>query len=138
MRPLLVLAIAITVSIVPWVNPIASGPSAGVLPWLISAVCLAILSVLRPVPISQWVMIGWLIAALLSAGMGFIQYTGATDHFSGWIIPTKTGEAFANLRQRNQFASLTNLGLLALICWLQHPTFRSNSRRTWIVLSAIA
>ncbi|MDB5897265.1 MAG: O-antigen polymerase, partial [Ramlibacter sp.] len=36
-----------------------------------------------------------------------------------WISQTQqAGEAFANLRQRNQFATLTSIGLLALIGWL--------------------
>ena len=34
--------------------------------------------------------------------------------FKPWINVTAAGEAFANLRQRNQFATLTNIGLAAL------------------------
>ena len=46
-----------------------------------------------------------------------MQYFGAATDFSPWINQTRYGEAFANLRQRNQFATLTNISLSALI-WL--------------------
>ena len=54
----------------------------------------------------------WLLVAGLSSGLGLLQYSGISDSFSPWVNTTVPGEAFANLRQRNQFASLTNIGLL--------------------------
>lgn len=57
----------------------------------------------------------WLIAALLSSVVGLIQFFGAVGGLDPWIRATAVGEAFANLRQRNQFATLTNIGLVALI-----------------------
>ncbi len=59
----------------------------------------------------------WLAAALLSAAIGLLQYFGLSAAFDPWVNNTQAGEAFGNLRQRNQFASLMNIGLLALI-WL--------------------
>ncbi|MGB4116824.1 MAG: Wzy polymerase domain-containing protein [Polaromonas sp.] len=59
----------------------------------------------------------WLLAGLTGSGMGLLQYFGATADFSPWINQTRYGEAFANLRQRNQFATLTNIALAALV-WL--------------------
>ena len=53
-----------------------------------------------------------------------MQYFGAAPDFSPWINQTRYGEAFANLRQRNQFATLTNIALLALI-WLQQQGAKS-------------
>ena len=101
----------------PWLNPFASGPSSAFLPWLVSLACATFL-------IFLWRHIGtvdipasWCVAALLSAILGLIQYFGFADSFSPWINTTASGEAFANLRQRNQFASLTNIGLVALV-WL--------------------
>ncbi|WP_229676144.1 PglL family O-oligosaccharyltransferase [Polaromonas eurypsychrophila] len=47
-----------------------------------------------------------------------------------------TGEAFANLRQRNQFASLTNLSLVALV-WLV-ATSRVAPHRKWLPLLGAA
>ena len=49
--------------------------------------------------------------------MGLLQYFGLTHLVSPWVNPTNSGEAFANLRQRNQFATLTNIALVALV-WL--------------------
>ncbi len=68
----------------------------------------------------------WLAAALLSSLIGLLQYFGATALFGPWVNSTSVGEAFANLRQRNQFATLTNIGLAALLWWVAHLT-----RRHW-------
>jgi O-antigen ligase len=46
--------------------------------------------------------------------MAVIQYFGVASAFEPWINHTEPGTAFANLRQRNQFATLTNVGLVAL------------------------
>lgn len=63
-----------------------------------------------------WVATAWLMAALLSAIIGLCQYFGVEQYFA-FMSPSANGDAFANLRQRNQFATLTNIGLAALI-WL--------------------
>ncbi len=47
--------------------------------------------------------------------IGLIQYFGFEGSFLPWVNQGRYGEAFANLRQRNQFASLTNISLSALI-----------------------
>jgi len=54
---------------------------------------------------------------MLSAVIGLCQYFGAGNSFSPWINQTEAGQAFANLRQRNQFATLTSMALVALL-WL--------------------
>lgn len=59
----------------------------------------------------------WLIAALTSCVMALIQYFGLAQYFDPLVNAPSENEAFANLRQRNQFASLCNIGLLALL-WL--------------------
>jgi O-antigen ligase len=59
----------------------------------------------------------WVIAGLISSGISLLQYFGAASDFHPWINATLYGEAFANLRQRNQFATLTNMALAALF-WL--------------------
>jgi len=60
----------------------------------------------------------WLVAALISVMLGLLQYFGTTAIFGPWVNHTAIGEAFANLRQRNQFATLTNIGLAALLWWV--------------------
>ena len=107
----------------PWLNPFAPGPSPAIVPLLFSWFCAAILLALssRLLPNGQsksWqpeVAWAWLAAGLLSSAMGLYQYFGADTHYLPWINQTSLGEAFANLRQRNQFASLTNIALMSLI-----------------------
>ena len=60
----------------------------------------------------------WLVAALLSSLLGLLQYFGDTAIFGQWISSASVGTSFANLRQRNQFATLTNIGLAALLWWV--------------------
>lgn len=60
-------------------------------------------------------VLAWLGAGLLSSAMGLVQYFGVGDSFVPWMNQAKPGEAFANLRQRNQFASLTSIALAALL-----------------------
>lgn len=57
--------------------------------------------------------LAWWLGALVSSLMGLAQYLGLGDGLAPWINVTEAGQAFANLRQRNQFASLTNIGLVA-------------------------
>lgn len=68
----------------------------------------------------------WVIAASISSVLALIQYVGLSAHLAPWVNATAPGEAFANLRQRNQFATLTSIGLAALIWKSQH-----GSRAGW-------
>lgn len=61
------------------------------------------------------VQAGLLAAACLSAVIGLAQYFGLAGAAAPWISHTEPGEAFANLRQRNQFASLTWIGAAVLL-----------------------
>ncbi len=118
----------------PWLNPFASGPSPSVVPLLVSLACagsLLGLLLLRPLAVGT-VALAWLIAALLSSLMGLLQYTGH-NLLPTLINGTSVGEAFANLRQRNQFASLTNIGLAALLWWAASlPPDRLPRERLWL------
>ena len=87
--------------------------------WLMIAVgqrAAADLGVLR------WLVAGLLIAAVISAVLGVLQYLGWARELSPWVNQPLKGDAFANLRQRNQFASLTSLGLVALLGWVAAKT----------------
>ena len=127
--------------VVAWLNPFASGPSSATVPLLVSWVCTVavIACILRRRADFDYqrqanaVAMGWLLAALVSSGIGLLQYLGVADLFSPWINTTAPGEAFANLRQRNQFASLTNIGLIALI-WLAGG--HGASRGGWMIAAA--
>lgn len=63
------------------------------------------------------IALAWLVAASVSTGIAVLQYFGSAGAFDGWISAAAPGEAFANLRQRNQFASLTVIGMASLF-WL--------------------
>ncbi|WP_332777988.1 PglL family O-oligosaccharyltransferase [Polaromonas sp.] len=76
----------------------------------------------------------WLFAGLLSSVIGLCQYFGAAGVFSPWISQTEMGEAFANLRQRNQFATLTSISLMALLCLA--ATGRFAGRIHWSMLAS--
>ncbi|MGH8441026.1 MAG: Wzy polymerase domain-containing protein, partial [Pseudomonas sp.] len=76
-----------------------------------------------------WLATAWLIAGLISAVIGLCQYFGVEQYFLPWMSQSGAGEAFANLRQRNQFATLTNMGLLALL-WHAVPA-SSDSPKPW-------
>jgi O-antigen ligase len=135
----------------PWLNPLALGPSPGVGPWLVTfaaAAALVFCASLRPVsgglPLhasfaQRWARPAawaWLTAGLVSSLIGLVQYFGAAAALGGWVSQTMLGEAFANLRQRNQFASLTNIALAALI-WLVTQRGAAGPRQ-WVVLAGAA
>jgi len=107
----------------PWLNPFAPGPQPAAMPLLFSWACIAALLAAGDrgpigIPAGRLVkvlMLAWLGAGLLSSVMGLLQYFGAGDSLLPWMNQAKPGEAFANLRQRNQFASLTSIALAALL-----------------------
>ena len=116
----------------PWLNPFAPGPSPAVVPWLVALAATGGLLWLGSVrgmaaqqsetrtfvqlwaPPFAWAL---LVAGLASSAMGLLQYFGVAAALEPWVRQGSPGEAFANLRQRNQFASLANMALVAL-AWL--------------------
>jgi Virulence factor membrane-bound polymerase, C-terminal/O-Antigen ligase/Protein glycosylation ligase len=60
-----------------------------------------------------------LVVALASVVMAVCQYVGVEHWFAPWISASGDGQAFANLRQRNQFATLCGIGLFALLYGVQ-------------------
>ena len=120
-------AVAVLVAL-PWLNPVTLGPSAAMVQWLLSVVagagllCVAAWSGFTggAMARSAWgrgLAWGWLLAGLLSSLIALLQYTGHSAAWAPWVNATPAGEAFANLRQRNQFATLTNMALASL-CWV--------------------
>ena len=83
----------------------------------------------------RWLVVGLLLAAVASAVLGMLQYLGLARELSPWVNQPLKGDAFANLRQRNQFASLTSLGLVALLGWVAvQSKRRSMSRGGWALV----
>jgi O-antigen ligase len=113
------LTVAVIFLTLPWLNPFSPGPTPAAMPWLFSLACGAMalpwaLSAERS-ELARGAASSWLAAASISAVLGLLQYFGASAELMPWVNHTSVGEAFGNLRQRNQFATLTNLGLAALM-----------------------
>jgi O-antigen ligase len=115
----LALALAVVLSL-PWLNPFALGPTPNVQPLLISwasaALALGLVAVGRASAAVLWraTVWAWVVAAVLSAGMGLLQYLDLAADFAPWVNQGGPGTVFANLRQRNQFATLCAIGVAAL------------------------
>ena len=108
--------------VLPWLNPFAPGPLPPTAQSLFTLTCASLLlwgliSLGREADFSAPAAEAWISAALLSCLIGLLQYFGVSDALSPWVSTTAAGEAVANLRQRNQFATLTNMGLAALLWW---------------------
>jgi O-antigen ligase len=141
---------ALVVLVIPWINPFAIGPTPNVLPWLVSLGCFASLLLIvkaHHVPLARLIGAAWLLAALLNSAAGLLQFLGLGSSLAPWINTTDIGEAFGNLRQRNQFATLANMGV-AVLLW-QAPAFKLHAlggRRpasddlgpAWLSLGAMA
>ena len=109
---------AVLLLTLPWLWPFASGPSPQVEPWLASVACgglLLLLAVFARVPLLPALTCAWMVAASASCVIAMLQYFGLSKGLAPWINVAPIGEAFANLRQRNQFATLTNIGLATLL-----------------------
>lgn len=59
----------------------------------------------------------WFVAALISSIIALSQYFNFDDHLYPIFNIANEGEAFGNLRQRNQLATLLNIGLAVVIVW---------------------
>ena len=88
----------------------------------------------------RWLLVAWLLAALISSVLAVLQYLDMARDLTPWVNQPRTGDAFANLRQRNQFASLTSIGLVALLGWV--VVAQSISKRfmalAWCALALLA
>ena len=130
---------AILLIALPWLNPFASGPSPAVVPLLFSWACAAALfamsgrttSLTLNPRLASIAATAWLAAGLVSCAMGLFQYFGGAGSLLPWVNQAELGQAFGNLRQRNQFASLTNMALAALV-WVVASGRVANTRH-WIV-----
>lgn len=65
----------------------------------------------------EMLALAWIVAATVSAAIGLCQYFGISSHFP-FMSEAAKGEAYGNLRQRNQFATLTSIGLWSTLWYL--------------------
>jgi len=110
----------------PWLNPFNVGPSVTVVSGLVAwwgavglGLCFITLLTERE---ARWRVLlwGWALAAGLSALMGLLQYFDRASSWWPWVNYAGLGQAFGNLRQRNQFATLCSMGLVLLWWWAQY------------------
>ncbi|MBS0408102.1 MAG: O-antigen ligase C-terminal domain-containing protein [Proteobacteria bacterium] len=114
----------IAVLALPWLWPFTSGPTAGTQPYLASMALAALLLALWPArqdprQAVHWVATGWLLAAVVSAVIALLQYFDLEGPLYPWVDLAQPGQAFGNLRQPNQLATLLVIGLAALRMQLQ-------------------
>ncbi|MEZ5606609.1 MAG: Wzy polymerase domain-containing protein [Burkholderiaceae bacterium] len=105
--------------VLPWLWPFTSGPTAGAQPYLVSLTCAALLLALWPVrqdarQTLAWVAGAWLAAAAVSSAIALAQYFDLEGPLYPWVNLAQPGQAFGNLRQPNQLATLLVIGLAAL------------------------
>ena len=104
--------------VLPWVHAWAPSPQSNTLPVLISWACLCLLALSAQLPCPLAVARAWAWAALISSAMGLVQYVGQAELLGGWVhVPAYLGDAVGNLRQRNQLATLTSMGVVAVLWW---------------------
>ena len=134
-RPLATLGLQLLL-IIPWIQPLSAGPSRNAWPWLISVACMAGLVLLRRHWRAALIAQAALAAALISCAFALLQYFGWASAWAPWVAAMGPGEGVANLRQRNQFADLTAIGLVALVYLLARA--RITGRSALLGLLALA
>jgi len=172
--------------LLPWLNPLAWGPSAAFGPWIFSALlgtflwaacgparlhpavsalllglaacilasaggapeavaaaggCLLVLLSARAAAamapgLLTCALAAWVAAALISCVLAGLQYFGLSHVLDPLASAASAGQAFANLRQRNQFASLTAIGMAALVFWPAQPLRRALALPSTALLAA--
>lgn len=78
---------------------------------------------------------GILAAGLLSAILGLLQYYGLAEPLVPWTTSPALGQAYGNLRQRNQFATLISMALMAALGL--YATHASARARRGLLASAV-
>jgi len=78
---------------------------------------------------------GILAAGVVSAVLGLLQYYGLAEPLAPWTTSPPLGQAYGNLRQRNQFATLISMALVAAL-WL-YAVQASPRKRRGLVLAAL-
>jgi O-antigen ligase len=72
--------------------------------------------------ILSWITAAWLGAGVLSAGIAVCQALQVDDWFSPWFVSGGGRQVFANLRQRNLFATFNTTALLTLLYLVQRSS----------------
>lgn len=117
-------------------------PSASWLPACIAMGCVAAAAcvgagmITGEVPFASSLAAGVLVAGLVSALLGLCQYYGLTAPLVPWTTAPPLGQAYGNLRQRNQFATLISMALIAAL-WLHATRTPALSRTRRALVAAV-
>ena len=128
--------------VAPWLNPFTSGPNAAVMPFLVAWACTAVVLLWwalipqTPPQRLRTVVLAWVVAASVNAALGLLQYFNVSQHWAPWVNQPGLGEAFGNLRQRNQFATLCSMGLAALAWWALESQSLARRYRAGVFIAA--
>jgi hypothetical protein len=138
----MVMILVVVLLVLPWVNPFEPGPAEAMVQGLLSLLALGVWLLLPwraegPGAMARVLATSWLLAALLSTGLALLQYTGNASQWAPWVSQSPLGTVYANLRQRNHFASLISLGLVALI-WLAARRGKPEAPPSWAWVLAAA
>ncbi|MBD9666168.1 O-antigen ligase C-terminal domain-containing protein [Variovorax sp. VRV01] len=121
-----------------------SSPHATAAAWLPAVVVLAAMAAAACIgagmarggpAVSEGLAVGVLAAGLVSAVLGLLQYYGLAEPLVPWTTTPALGQAYGNLRQRNQFATLISMALVAAL-WI-HAAQPSARIRRWLVAAAL-
>ena len=124
--------LVVAVLVLPWVHPWAPGPQSNTVPLLIGWGSLASLLAIGRLPCALELAQAWTCAALVSCAIGLLQYFGEAGALGGWVhVPAYLGDAVGNLRQRNQLATLTSMGVVAVLWWHAHGLRAAQA--TWMI-----
>ncbi len=106
------------------------GPVAQLGAW--GAAALGLACVLMVQNLRAWPL-GLVLAAVLTAGIGGVQFVGEAARFAPWLFGAAAGEVMGNLRQRNQLASLLMMGMVSLMALLAggHNAVVLAGKRGW-------
>ena len=100
---------------VPWLQNMSLGPAQNLSAELLALAVLSALLLFNSCCIQTATLYGWIVASVVSAAIGLTQYFGWSELGGNLIAQAPAGVAFANLRQRNMFASLISIGLATII-----------------------
>lgn len=104
----------------PWLWPALYGPKNDMWPNLVAWASAGILLVFLPWTRERAelaIASGWLLAALVSALLGLLQFFDLENNLAPWVVVTLPGHVLANVHQVNLLATLLGAGLLSL-WWL--------------------
>jgi O-antigen ligase len=119
---------------VPWLQNMSLGPAPNLSAELLAFAVLSALLLFNSCCIQTATLYGWIVASVVSATIGLSQYFGWSELGGNLIAEAPAGVAFANLRQRNLFASLISIGLATFILLFKNEQSKLNLNQPHSIL----